>query len=136
MVPMVAAVATDEPEVAANRADDPMFECIKPPGNQPSHLTMPSYMRSVMPARSRISPSNTNNGIATSRKSVPVCQTISPRARWSGMGVSRNCRAKPSQPREAAIGTANAMRAISMRSGLVTIRLSPLPLAHQEFLPR
>ena len=39
--------------VAAKSAEEPTFECISPPGSQPSHLTMPSYIRSVMPARRR-----------------------------------------------------------------------------------
>jgi len=39
-VPMVAAVATDEPEVAANMAHAPMLACISPPGSQESHWAM------------------------------------------------------------------------------------------------
>src|SRR2546422_7080577 len=65
---MVAAVATLEPEVAANMAHAAMFECISPPGSQGTHSTSALYMRSAMPERSRISPSSTKNGIATSRK--------------------------------------------------------------------
>ena len=34
---IVAAVATLEPEVAANMAEVPMFACINPPGSQDSH---------------------------------------------------------------------------------------------------
>src|SRR3546814_14194884 len=80
----VAAVATLEPDVAANAALAPMLACISPPGNQPSHFSMEPYMRSAMPARSMISPSRMNIGIATRMKSVLVDQKISPVARNSG----------------------------------------------------
>ena len=39
-VPIVAAVATLEPEVAANMAQAPMLACIRPPGSQDSHCAM------------------------------------------------------------------------------------------------
>jgi hypothetical protein len=35
-VPMVAAVATLDPEVAAKSEQAPMFECIRPPGSHDS----------------------------------------------------------------------------------------------------
>ena len=81
---MVAAVATLDPEVAANIAQAAMLECIRPPGSQGSHSTSALYIRSAMPERSRISPSSTKNGIATSRKLFDVSQTISPMASDSG----------------------------------------------------
>ncbi len=49
-VVMVAAVATLDPEVAANMADVPIFACIRPPGNQESHLSNALYVRSAIPA--------------------------------------------------------------------------------------
>ena len=84
-MPTVAAVATDEPEVAANTVQAPMFECISPPGSQDIHLTIASYIRSATPARSRISPSRMNMGIATSRKSFDEDQATSPSASVSGI---------------------------------------------------
>ena len=78
---MVAAVATLEPEVAANIAQAAMLECISPPGSHGTHSTSALYMRSAMPERSRISPSSTKNGIATSRKLFDVAHAISPMAR-------------------------------------------------------
>ncbi len=83
-VPMVAAVATLDPEVAANIAQAAIFECIRPPGSQGIHSTSALYMRSAMPERSRISPSRTKNGIATSRKLLDVDQLTSPMASASG----------------------------------------------------
>ena len=83
---MVAAVATDEPEVAANRAQEPMLECMSPPDSQDSHCTMAAYMRSAMPERSRISPISTNSGMAISRNSMLFSQATSPSARNSGIG--------------------------------------------------
>ena len=121
---MVAAVATEDPEVAANRADEPILECIKPPGNHPSHFTMLSYIRSVMPARSKISPIITNIGIATSKKSVEVCHAKSEIARYSGMGLSVYCRIRPNQPSEAAIGTDSPIKPNKIKSVLKSIRLN------------
>ncbi len=54
--PMVAAVATLEPETEPNSAHEPMLECISPPGSHDSHCVSAAYMRSAMPLRSRISP--------------------------------------------------------------------------------
>jgi hypothetical protein len=81
---MVAAVATLEPEVAANIAHAAMFECINPPGSHGIHNTRALYMRSAMPERSSTSPSSTNNGIATSRKLFDVAHAISPSASDNG----------------------------------------------------
>src|SRR3546814_10619143 len=67
---MVAAVATLDPETAANIVQVPMLECIRPPGSQDSHWLMAPYMRSAMPDRSSSSPSSTNSGIANRMKSV------------------------------------------------------------------
>ena len=55
-VPIVAAVATADPELAENTAQKPILAFINPPGSQDSHCRMASYMRSAMPARIRISP--------------------------------------------------------------------------------
>ena len=54
--PMVAAVATLDPDTEPNSAQAPMFECIRPPGSHDSHCISEEYMRSAMPLRSRISP--------------------------------------------------------------------------------
>ena len=83
-VPIVAAVATLEPDVAANIAQAAMFECISPPGSHGIHSTSALYIRSAMPERSSTSPSRTKNGIATSRKLFDVAQLISPMASVSG----------------------------------------------------
>ena len=48
-VPIVAAVATLDPEVAANIAQAAMLECISPPGSHGTHSTSALYMRSAMP---------------------------------------------------------------------------------------
>ena len=61
-----------------------MLECMRPPGSQGIHSTSALYIRSAMPERSRISPSSTKNGIATSRKLLDVDQPTSPMASDSG----------------------------------------------------
>ena len=54
--PIVAAVATLDPDTEPNSAQEPMLECIRPPGSHDSHCTRAAYMRSAVPLRSRISP--------------------------------------------------------------------------------
>ena len=85
-MPIVAAVATLEPEVAANRAQAPMLECIRPPGSQESHCRIESYIPVAIPERNRISPSRINNGMATRVYSVPVDHITIPMALESGIG--------------------------------------------------
>ena len=58
----------------ANMAQAAMLECIRPPGSHGIQSTSALYIRSAMPERSRISPSRTKNGIATSRKLFDVAQ--------------------------------------------------------------
>ncbi len=83
-VPMVAAVATDEPEMAANMAHEPTFECMRPPGSHDSQCVAAAYMLSAMPERSMISPNRMNSGMATRMTSVEDTQPISPMARLRG----------------------------------------------------
>ena len=54
--PMVAAVATLDPDTEPNRAQEAILECISPPGSHDIHCTRAAYMRSAVPLRSRISP--------------------------------------------------------------------------------
>jgi hypothetical protein len=54
--PIVAAVATLDPDTEPNSAHEPTFECISPPGSHDSHWVIALYMRSAIPLRSRISP--------------------------------------------------------------------------------
>ena len=84
-VPMVAAVAALDPDVAANRAQAPTLECIRPPGSQLTHWVTAEYMRSAMPARSRISPSRMNSGTVRNRKVAVEVHASSPMPRLSGM---------------------------------------------------
>src|SRR5690625_274415 len=67
-VPIVAAVATDEPEMAANRPHETILECSSPPGSGDSQYDSVRYMRSVTPARTKISPNNTNKGMQVRMK--------------------------------------------------------------------
>ncbi len=75
---MVAAVATDDPDTAANIADAPMLVCNRPPDIWPSQSESDVYMRSVTPLRSRISPSRMKSGTAVMMKSLRTPQVFSP----------------------------------------------------------
>ena len=83
---IVAAVAAEEPEVAANIAHAPMLECIRPPGSHENHLAMASYMRSATPERSISSPISMNIGTATTITSLEAPQLVSPIALTRGNG--------------------------------------------------
>ena len=81
---MVAAVATDEPDTAANIAEAPMFVCSSPPGSGLSQSDSERYMRSVKPPRTSNSPSSTNSGIATSTKLLVAPQYCVPNCSVAG----------------------------------------------------
>ena len=104
-VPIVAAVATDEPEVAANSAHAPMLVCSRPPGSPPSHAESAVYMRSAMPERSSSSPSSTNSGMQVSRFSLSVPQTTGAMESMNGAPKA----ATPPRMPTAAIDTAIGM---------------------------
>src|SRR5688500_18685795 len=73
-VPMVAAVAALDPEVAANIALAAMLVCIRPPGSQDTQCVRAPYILSAMPLLSIIWPSKMYKGIAAVMKLVPTLQ--------------------------------------------------------------
>ena len=126
-----------DPDVAANSVEAPMLACIRPPGSQDSHRLMAPYIRSAKPARSRISPSMMNSGMATSRNSVLVPQAISPMARLSGSIEYSGSSSSPSTPSDAATGMLSAIRASSKIRATAIMRLLPSPGASPwPLLPR
>ncbi len=78
---MVAAVATDEPEVAAKIEQDTILACISPPGSHESQPATALYIRLAMPDRRMISPIRMNIGMAISRKFFCCSHVFSPIAR-------------------------------------------------------
>ena len=125
-VPIVAAVATLDPEVAAKSAQAPMLACIVPPGSQDSHSTSAAYIRSATPERTSISPRSTKNGIATSVSEAMLCQATSPSIRSSGMGVKKMASRKESKPSAAATETERASSDKS--STRLTVIISGAPI--------
>jgi hypothetical protein len=101
-VPIVAAVATDDPEVAAKSALEATLVCIKPPGNQFTQRSRARNMSDAIPVRSRISPIRMNNGTATSTNSVLADHVISPNAGSSGMNENVSPRKIARMPKIAA----------------------------------
>ena len=83
-VPMVAAVATDEPEVAAKMALAAMLVWIRRPGIRANHGASAVNSRSLMPERCINSPIMMNMGAAIRMKSFDVFQASSPSAPVSG----------------------------------------------------
>lgn len=78
-VPMVAAVATEDPEIAAKIEHAPMLECSRPPGKGASQSDKVRYIRSVTPARTRISPSRMNKGMQVRMKSLSTPHIVLPK---------------------------------------------------------
>lgn len=123
---MVAAVAALEPQVAANNADAPTFECISPPGSQPSQAVMESYILSARPDRSSTSPSMTNSGTLSRTKPLDDVQPTSARARLSGKFEYSASRVRPMIPSVAATGKAMAS---NTRSKTKAVRIMAFGLA-------
>ena len=107
---MVAAVATEEPEVAANSAQQPILVCKRPPGRRPSHTANTVYMRSAMPERNRNSPSSTNSGIAVSPFSLIVPQATEAAEFRNAMPNAIMPPARPTSSITAPIGRPTSIR--------------------------
>src|SRR5690554_1302583 len=125
-VPMVAVVATLDPEVAANNAQEKMLVCIRPPGTLPTHRLTDLYISSVIPDRSRISPIMIKRGIATRTNSVLALQVISPSASISGKKAYRSDNAHPVKMSTAATGILNRIRNASKIVVVEIIKKAPV----------
>ncbi len=138
-MPTVAAVATLEPEVAANIPQAAMFECMRPPGSQDTQWTSEPYMRSANPERSRISPSRMNSGTDTSRNSFEADQDTSPSARTRGSWENTCSSIRASTPIDAATGMASAISTSSTVSVVAIMGSRPRSGARRRLplrLPR
>ena len=100
---MVAAVATEEPEMAENTAQETMLVCSSPPGRRFSHTFSALYNRSDRPARSRISPISRNSGTATSTKLELGPHSVCPAKFHQGRSLNMKPIRKDRMPRTAAI---------------------------------
>ncbi len=119
-MPIVAAVATDEPDVAANSAHAPMFVCSRPPGSPPSHAESATYIRSAMPERSSNSPSSTNSGMQVSRFSLSVPQTT---------GAIESMNGAPNAPMPPRMPTAAMHTAIGRPKSIIPSIRTKMPSA-------
>ena len=89
-VPMVAAVATDEPEVAAKIALAAMLVWMSLPGMRANHGVSAENRRSLMPDRCISSPIMMNMGAAIRMKSFDEFQASSPIAPVMGKKAKRS----------------------------------------------
>ena len=76
MRPMVAAVAAEEPEIAAKIPQPATLQCISRPGSGAIHGARPRNMSSEMRVRNRISPIQMNSGSAVSAQLVLEPHTV------------------------------------------------------------
>jgi hypothetical protein len=65
-------------------AQDPMLECMSPPGSHDNQWVAAAYILSAIPERSKISPMRMNRGMATRMTLVFDTQASSPMARLKG----------------------------------------------------
>ena len=114
-VPMVAAVATDEPEVAANSAQHAILVCSSPPGRRDSQAAIAPYMRSAMPLRSSSSPSRMNSGAAVSRLSLRTPHNIAPVVDRKGTPKTMTPAPAPTRTIDTAIGRPSSISTIISR---------------------
>ena len=110
MVPTVAAVATDDPDVAENSAQVAILVCNSPPGKRFSQTARASYIRSAMPPRSINSPSIMNSGIARIEGLLRLVQITPPI--MSTIGVPKN-RYPPKAPTPTMATATGKLRNIS-----------------------
>ena len=112
-VPMVAAVATDEPEMAAKRAQDRMVATASPPGQWPTQLCTAAKSRAPAPPRSNTFDIRMNSGTASRMKLSML--DISAWGMASADEPSSNSNAAPRPARTKAISTPASSRASSAR---------------------
>src|SRR5438067_13885219 len=74
--PIVAAVAADEPEIAAKMPQPNTLQCIRRPGSGAIQGASPWNMSSEMRVRKRISPIQMNSGSAVSAQLVLEPQLV------------------------------------------------------------
>src|SRR5512147_6928 len=103
--PMVAAVAADEPEIAAKMPQPTTLVCISRPGSGSTQGARPRNMSSETRVRNRISPIQMNSGSAVSAQLALEPQTVVAMSGPAVELVNANMATKPTHSRVAAIQT-------------------------------
>ena len=86
---MVAAVATLEPDTAANTAQPAVAACASPPGSGRSTLAMIENSSLVIPLRTSTTAISTLSGTAVNEKLLTPAQARSARVSGNGTGVMK-----------------------------------------------
>src|SRR5258708_36421750 len=95
MRPMVAAVAAEEPEIAAKIPQPATLQCISRPGSGAIDGAGPRNMSSEMRVRNRISPIQMNSGSAVSAHLVLEPHTVVAIGPPAGDWVNRTIATQP-----------------------------------------
>ena len=90
ILPTVATVAAEEPEIAANKAQPTTLTWIKPPGRRDNHGAKPLNKFSDNLVLNKISPIQTNNGNAVKVQDELVPQIVVAIASPTGLDVKSN----------------------------------------------
>src|SRR5712691_10541009 len=114
MRPIVAAVAAEEPEIAAKMPQPKTLQCISLPGNGAIHGARPRNMSSEILVRNRISPIQMKSGSAVSAQLVLAPQIVVAIRLPAGESVKRVIAIQPTPSKASAIqipATSNNARA-------------------------
>src|SRR5437879_8451174 len=103
MRPIVAAVAAEEPEIAAKMPQPKTLQCISLPGNGAIHGARPRNMSSEILVRNRISPIQMKSGSAVSAQLVLAPQIVVAIRLPAGESVKRVIAIQPTPSKVSAI---------------------------------
>src|SRR5512141_1767498 len=133
---MVAAVAADEPEIAAKMPQPITLQCISLPGNALSQGARPRNMSSEMRLRNRISPIQMNKGSAVSDQLALDPHTVVAMSLPTGVEVNNSIAAQPIASNTTAIQTPPASSTPSSASRnrvMAKVLMGLQVLRHRDF---
>src|ERR1035437_2195350 len=134
---MVAAVAADEPEIAAKMPQPITLQCSSRPGNAVSQGARPRNISSEMRLRNRISPIQMNNGSAVSDQFALDPHTVVAMSLPTGVEVKSSIAAQPMASSTMAIHTPPASSTpsrASRNSVMPSVFMALDVFRHRDFL--
>src|ERR1035437_5285890 len=134
---MVAAVAADEPEIAAKMPQPITLQCISRPGNAVSQGARPRNISSEMRLRNRISPIQMNKGTAVSDQLALDPHTVVAMSLSTGVEVKSSIAAQPMASSTMVIHqppASSSASKVSRNSVMPSVFMALYVLRHRDFL--
>ena len=122
---MVAQVAADEPDTAANTPQPTTFTCSRRPGSQLSQGASPRNICSERRVRKRISPIQMKSGSAASDQEAELDQTVVASTGPMGTDVTIKMAAKPTMSSAMPIQMPKARRPMSKPKRMTAVVTRP-----------